>query len=55
MIRDMIDCLMAGGLLSFLPVWEVDMTQQIVIALGLAVLCYIVMLAIKNEPQGGNP
>lgn len=55
MIRDMIDCLMAGGLLSFLPIWKSDTTQQIVIALGLAVLCYIVMLAIKSEPQGGHP
>lgn len=50
MVRDVIDSLMAGGLLSFLPIWiRMTVPEQLAIAAGLAVLCYIVILFFKRE------
>lgn len=49
MKRDIIDSLMAGGLLSFLPIWEADTSEQITIAMGAAALIYIAILFFKEE------
>lgn len=54
MHRDVIDSLMAGGLLSFLPIWEIDSGDQAVIAMGLAVLAYIVILLFRKEGDHGE-
>lgn len=47
--RDIIISLIAGSLLSFLSIWEVDTAEQIVTALGLAVLIYIAILHFRRE------
>lgn len=44
MKRDIIDSLLAGGLLSFLPIWEVDTGERIALIFVLAVLVYIGIL-----------
>lgn len=50
MKRDIIDSFMAGGLLSFYPIWQINsITEQIVIAIGLAILIYIVILFFEKE------
>lgn len=50
MIRDMIDCLMAGGLLSFLPIWtRMTVPEQLTVTSGLAALCYILILLFRKE------
>lgn len=50
MIRDIIDSLMAGGLLSFYPIWQIDtIMEQIVITIGLAILIYITILFFRKE------
>lgn len=50
MIRDMIDCLMAGGLLSFAPFWiRMTVPEQLTVAAGLTALCYIVILLFRRE------
>ncbi|MDO4307235.1 MAG: hypothetical protein Q4C77_10390 [Eubacteriales bacterium] len=51
MKRDMINSLMAGGLLSFLPIWEADPAEQIVIAMGLAALVYMINLFFAKEKE----
>ena len=52
MIRDVIDSLMAGGLLSFLPIWiRMTVPEQLAIAAGLAVLCYVVILFFSKEKK----
>lgn len=50
MKRDIIDSLMAGGLLSFYPIWQINsIAEQIVIAIGLAILIYITILFFRKE------
>ncbi len=50
MIRDIIDSLMAGGLLSFLPIWTIqDAGDQIGITVGAAVLTYCLILRFSKE------
>ncbi len=51
MKRDVLDSLMAGGLLSFLPIWETDSGDQIIIAMGLAVLAYILILFCRRKDK----
>lgn len=51
MHRDVIDSLMAGGLLSFLPIWETDSGDRIVIAIGMAALIYIGILFFKEAEE----
>lgn len=52
MIRDMIDCMMAGGLLSFLPIWtRMTALEQLTVAAGLAALCYILILLFRREKK----
>lgn len=52
MVRDMLDCLMAGGLLSFLPIWtSMTVPEQLTVAAGLAALCYIVILLFRREKK----
>ena len=49
MNRDIIDSLMAGGLVSFLPFWILDdAMDQAAIAMGAAVLVYILILFFKE-------
>ena len=56
MIRDIVDSLMAGMLLSQLPVWELSGTvDKITMTISIAVLVFMAILKYKNEPQGGNP
>lgn len=50
MTRDLIDCLMAGSLLSFLPIWQTtNRIEQIATVLGLSTLLYILFLFVKKE------
>lgn len=52
MHRDVIDSLMAGGLLSFLPIWtSMTVPEQLTVAAGLAALCYIVILLFRREKK----
>lgn len=54
MHRDVIDSLMAGSLLSFLPIWETDSGDQVVIAMSLAVLVYIAIVFFRKEGDHGE-
>lgn len=49
MKRDIIDSLMAGGLLSFLPIWEADTVEQLVIAMGMAIVVFMMILKTKER------
>lgn len=50
MKRDIIDSLMAGSLLSFLPIWQTTSSiEQVVTALGLSTLVYMLLLSIRKE------
>ena len=49
MKRDLLDSLMAGWILSYMPIWEVTTVQKIVIAFGSSILCYMFMLFFKKE------
>lgn len=50
MIRDMIDCILLGGILSFAPFWiRMTVPEQLTVAAGLAALCYIVILLFRRE------
>ena len=49
MKRDLIDSLMAGWILSYMPIWEVTTVQKIVIAFGSSILCYMFKLYFKKE------
>lgn len=56
MIRDIIDSLMAGMLLSQLPVWQLSgMMDKVTLIVSLAVLVFMVIMKLKNEPQGWHP
>lgn len=49
MIRDMIDCLLIGGMVSFKDIWIIeDTADQIVIAIGAAVLIYMGILFFRG-------
>lgn len=55
MKRDIIDCLMAGGLLSFMQIWITDGPEdRIVITIGIAVIIYIFILAFRKEEHHGS-
>lgn len=52
MIRDMIDCILTGGILSFAPFWiRMTVPEQLTVAAGLTVICYIVLLGIRELLQ----
>lgn len=60
MIRDMIDSILLGGILSFAPFWiKMTVPEQITVAAGLAVICYIVIQGtrelIRILQEGGAP
>lgn len=49
MIRDMLDCLLIGGMVSFGDIWIIeDTADQIVIAIGAAVLIYMGILFFRG-------
>lgn len=49
MIRDMLDCLLIGGMVSFQDIWIIEETaDQIVIAIGAAVLIYMGILFFRG-------
>lgn len=49
MVRDMIDCLMAGWLLSFHGIWIIeDKADQIIIMISAAMIFYILLLFARE-------
>lgn len=52
MIRDIIDSLMAGMLLSQLPVWQLSgAVDRITLVASLATLVFMVIMGARHEPQ----
>lgn len=52
MVRDMIDCLMAGCLLSFNDIWIIeDRADQIIIAISTAMIFYILLLFAREVQE----
>lgn len=51
MIRDVIDSLMAGTLLSQLPVWQLSgPMDKVTLVVSLAAIIFIILAGIKHEP-----
>lgn len=56
MTRDVIDSLMAGMLLSQLPIWQLQgPADKATMIMSLATLIFILIMKFKNEPQSWHP
>lgn len=52
MIRDMLDCILIGGLVSFRDIWIIDDTaDQIIIAISIAIVLYMILLFIREVKE----
>lgn len=52
MFRDMIDCLLIGGMVSFRDIWIIeDTADQIIIAISIAIVLYMILLFIREVKE----